>query len=36
MSENWNTTIVHDVYENFRTGDIKALLNLLSDDIEIL
>jgi ketosteroid isomerase-like protein len=34
MSENENTDIVQNVYENFRTGDIKALLKLLSDDIE--
>jgi uncharacterized protein len=34
MSENGNTNIVQDLYENFKTGDIKALLSLLSDDIE--
>ena len=34
MSENGNTNIVQNVYENFRAGEIKALLNLLSDDIE--
>jgi len=34
MSENDNTAIVQNVYENFKSGDIKALLNLLADDIE--
>ena len=34
MNENGNTNIVQNVYENFRAGEIKALLNLLSDDIE--
>lgn len=34
MNENGNTNIVQHVYEFFRGGDIKALLNLLSDDIE--
>lgn len=34
MSEISNTKIVQNVYENFRSGDIKALLNLLSEDIE--
>ena len=34
MNENGNTNVVQSVYENFRGGDIKALLNLLSDDIE--
>ena len=34
MSELGNTNIVKNVYENFRGGDIKALLKLLSDDIE--
>jgi hypothetical protein len=34
MSEQENTNIVQDVYGHFRAGDIKALLTLLSDDIE--
>ena len=34
VNDNGNTKIVQDVYEFFRGGDIKALLNLLSDDIE--
>ena len=34
MSEQENTNLVQRVYGNFRSGDIKALLNLLSDDIE--
>jgi len=34
MNENGNTNIVQHVYEFFRGGDIKALLHLLSDDIE--
>ena len=34
MSEEGNTNLVHHVYENFKGGDIKAVLNLLSDDIE--
>ena len=34
MNENGNTNIVQHVYEFFRGGDIKALLNLLSDDVE--
>lgn len=34
MSEIENTNIVQNVYENFKAGEIKALLNLLSDDIE--
>jgi hypothetical protein len=34
MSENGYTNIVQNVYENFRAGEIKALLNLLSHDIE--
>ncbi len=29
-----NTKLVQQVYENFKNGDIKALLNLLSDNIE--
>lgn len=34
MSEQENTELVQQVYENFKSGDIKALLNLLSDHIE--
>ncbi len=34
MSEQENTELVQHVYENFKVGDIKALLNLLSDNIE--
>lgn len=34
MSEKENTNLVQHVYENFKRGDIKALLNQLSDDIE--
>ncbi|HET6892212.1 MAG TPA: nuclear transport factor 2 family protein, partial [Pyrinomonadaceae bacterium] len=34
MSEQGNTNLAQQVYENFKRGDIKALLNLLSDDIE--
>jgi ketosteroid isomerase-like protein len=34
MSEEGNTNLVHRVYENFKGGDIKAVLNLLSDEIE--
>jgi uncharacterized protein len=34
MSEYENTNLVQQVYENFKSGDIKALLNLLSDNIE--
>ena len=34
MSEQENTNLAQQVYENFKSGDIKALLNLLSDDIE--
>lgn len=30
MSEQENTNLVQLVYENFKSGDIKALLNLLS------
>ncbi len=29
-----HTKLVQQVYENFKTGDIKALLKLLSEDIE--
>lgn len=34
MSEQENTKLVQQVYENFKNGEIKALLNLLSDHIE--
>jgi ketosteroid isomerase-like protein len=34
MREQENTNLVQLVYENFKSGDIKGLLNLLSDDIE--
>ena len=34
MSEQENTRLVQQVYENFKSGDIKALLILLSDNIE--
>lgn len=34
MNETGNTHIVQNVYEFFRGGDIKSLLNLLSEDIE--
>ena len=34
MSENGNTSIAQNVYRNFRSGDTKALFDLLSDDIE--
>ena len=34
MSEQENTNLVQRVYGNFKSGDIKALLNLLSDNIE--
>jgi ketosteroid isomerase-like protein len=34
MSEQENTKLVQQVYEKFKSGDIKALLNLLSDNIE--
>ena len=34
MSEQENTRLVQQVYENFKRGDIKALLNLLSHNIE--
>jgi len=34
VSEQENTKLVQLVYEHFKSGDIKALLNLLSDDIE--
>jgi uncharacterized protein len=34
MNEQENTKLVQQVYENFKSGEIKALLNLLSDNIE--
>ena len=34
MSEPENTKLVRQVYENFKSGDIKALLNLLAENIE--
>src|SRR6266496_1403679 len=34
MSEQENINLVQKVYGKFKSGDIKALLNLLSDDIE--
>ena len=34
MSEQENTKLVQKVYDNFKSGEIKALLNLLSDNIE--
>jgi uncharacterized protein len=34
VSEQENTKLVRQVYDNFKSGDIKALLNLLADDIE--
>ena len=34
MNEQENTKLAQRVYENFKRGDIKALLNLLSEDIE--
>jgi ketosteroid isomerase-like protein len=34
MSEQENTKIIQQVYENFNRGDIQSVLNLLSDDVE--
>ena len=34
MNKQENTKLVQQFYENFKNGDIKALLNLLSDNIE--
>ena len=34
MSEQENMNLAQQVYENFKSGDIKALLNLLSDNVE--
>lgn len=33
MSEQENTRVVQQAYENFKTGDITALLNQLSEDV---
>jgi ketosteroid isomerase-like protein len=33
MSEQENTAIAQQAYNNFKTGDIQALLNLMSDNI---
>jgi len=33
MSERNNTAIAQQAYDNFKKGDIQALLNLMSDDI---
>jgi ketosteroid isomerase-like protein len=33
MSEKENIEVVREVYQNFRTGDIQALLNLLTEDV---
>jgi ketosteroid isomerase-like protein len=33
MSEQENTEMVKQAYRNFQTGDIQALLNLLSEDV---
>jgi ketosteroid isomerase-like protein len=34
MSEQENTKVVQQAYGNFKNGNIQALLNLVSDDIE--
>ena len=34
MSEQENTAIALQAYNNFKTGNIQALLDLLSDDVE--
>jgi len=34
MSEQENIGVVKQAYENFKTGNIEALLNQLSDDVE--
>lgn len=34
MSEQDNIAIVQQAYQNFKTGDIQALLNQLSDDVD--
>jgi ketosteroid isomerase-like protein len=33
MSENENIEVVQQAYQNFKTGDIQALLNLLTEDV---
>jgi ketosteroid isomerase-like protein len=33
MSERENVVIVHQAYNNFKTGNIQGLLDLLSDDV---
>jgi ketosteroid isomerase-like protein len=34
MSEQENTALVQQAYNNFKTGNIQGLLGLLSDDVE--
>ena len=34
MSEQQNTNLVQQAYENFKSGNIEALLSLISDDVE--
>ena len=34
MNEQENTRIVQQAYENFKNGDLRALLDLYSDDID--
>jgi ketosteroid isomerase-like protein len=34
MSEQQNTDLVQQAYENFKSGNIQALLSLISDDVE--
>src|SRR5947209_16685031 len=34
MSEQQNTNLVQRAYENFKSGDIQAVLGLLSDDVQ--
>lgn len=34
MSEQENVGLVRAAYQNFKTGDIEALLNLLSEDVQ--
>lgn len=34
MSEQQSTNLVHQAYENFKSGDIQAVLDLLSEDVE--
>ena len=35
MSEQTNTDVVRQVYEAFGSGDIPAMLGMLTDDVEI-